>query len=323
MKEEHYEDSQSRHDYKINKYTLHCLFVALLVGSGVWLANLLNIFIVNQTLMTQGYLSFTLPVLIMILICRVVDMHLWWVKYMLLFGVILAVTIMGITLTYHTVLISVFPLLLAIQYTNKRMILYTYILTFISIFVIVMGGFYWGVCDANMLTLTTEQMDYYVNRVTGTIQLVAINDNPWYTLPMYFVLPRCLLLSLLYPVMKSITSNILDYTQYARNMKKLSEMDGMTGLYNKNKYLQIMEDTYPDIERVAVIFWDVNNLKKTNDTLGHAEGDYLITTVAKIIQDLTDERKKAYRIGGDEFVMVIGIRGRGRWMPLWRNGTDP
>jgi len=218
---------------------------------------------------------------------------------------VLAVTILGVALTYHTVLISVFPLLLAIQYTDRKVTIYTYILTFISIFVIVMGGFRWGVCDANMLTLTTEQTGYYVEPATGTIQLVAANDNPWYTLPMYFVLPRCLLLLLLYPVMQGIASNIMDYTKYAMSMKRLSETDEMTGLYNRNKYLQMVEEEYPNVEEIAVIFWDVNNLKETNDTLGHAGGDYLITSVAKLIKDLTNERRHAYRVGGDEFVMVI------------------
>ena len=79
----------------------------------------------------------------------------------------------------------------------------------------------------------------------------------------------------------------------------------MTGLYNRNKYLNMIEETYPAIDQVGVIFWDVNNLKTTNDTLGHDKGDALIINISSIIMALTAVNRKAYRVGGDEFVMIV------------------
>lgn len=78
----------------------------------------------------------------------------------------------------------------------------------------------------------------------------------------------------------------------------------MTGLYNKSKYLKMITDYYPQCDKVAVIFWDINNLKITNDTIGHEAGDSLIRTVANSIQQLTSKSSNAFRIGGDEFVMI-------------------
>jgi len=79
----------------------------------------------------------------------------------------------------------------------------------------------------------------------------------------------------------------------------------MTHLYNKNKYSQMIEDYYPDKDNLCVIFWDVNDLKTINDTMGHDYGDYLISTVGMSIFRFTDEKSLAYRVGGDEFVMII------------------
>lgn len=304
MSQEHYGYDQQEIDYKINKYTLSCLKVTFIVVCAVMLANELNIFVVSQELMMWGVLSFTFVFFVTIILCKCVDLHKSWVKYALIFNTVVAVTVAGVALTYHTVLLSVLPLLLAVQYSNKKVVIYTYILTILSTFTIVMGGYYWGLCDANMLTLTTERTRDYMD-AAGGIQFTVANDNPWYTLPLYYVIPRCILLLLLYPVIRSIVSNIADYTKYAVSMKRLSETDEMTGLHNKNKYLQMLEEEYPKVENVVVIFWDVNNLKIINDTLGHTEGDYVITSVASLIKDLTSERRKAYRIGGDEFVMVV------------------
>ena len=90
----------------------------------------------------------------------------------------------------------------------------------------------------------------------------------------------------------------------AASIKQLSERDEMTGLYNRNKFLNMVQEEYPEIDRLCVIFFDVNNLKKVNDTLGHEKGDALIVSVGGMIMTLTDFNKKAYRIGGDEFVVV-------------------
>ena len=58
-------------------------------------------------------------------------------------------------------------------------------------------------------------------------------------------------------------------------------------------------------DRLCVILLDVNNLKQINDTLGHEKGDELITTVGRNVLTLTDVNKKGYRIGGDEFVIIV------------------
>ena len=55
----------------------------------------------------------------------------------------------------------------------------------------------------------------------------------------------------------------------------------------------------------GLIFMDLNDFKQVNDTYGHDAGDELLNIVAKRLQNSIREKDKAFRIGGDEFVVVI------------------
>ena len=88
-------------------------------------------------------------------------------------------------------------------------------------------------------------------------------------------------------------------------MRHLAERDQMTMAYTKTKYLSMIEKDYINEERIGIIYWDVNHLKQANDTLGHEYGDKLIVAIADSIRALNNENDKTYRIGGDEFVMVM------------------
>ena len=299
------ENKRTEIDYRINLYTIRCLKIMLISIVIMWLLNYFHIFIVNMKLVSQGFGVSCGILLVVLFIASKINLHHVWVKYFLITSTILGITVLGITLTYHTLLLSIIPLLLATQYADNWTTIYTYVLTLISTFLIVICGYFWGLCDANMLLLTTEPASSYVKLFDNGVYLGETNSNPWYTLIMYFVVPRCALLSLTLPVIQSISRNILNYEKYAVDMKKLSERDEMTGVYNRNKYLSMIENEYPKVEDVAVLFCDVNNLKEVNDNEGHDKGDILITNVAQIILSLTDSNKKAYRIGGDEFVLIV------------------
>lgn len=67
----------------------------------------------------------------------------------------------------------------------------------------------------------------------------------------------------------------------------------------------MIETYYPEVHRLAAIFWDANNLKYVNDKYGHAAGDVLIQTLSSVLYELSTDRRKVYRVGGDEFVMII------------------
>lgn len=85
-----------------------------------------------------------------------------------------------------------------------------------------------------------------------------------------------------------------------------SEHDKMTGLYNKGKYIQRCKEEYPYLDSIAIMNFDVNNLKKINDNLGHEYGDLLLKRAADSIAKVcTLNHIHGYRMGGDEYLLVI------------------
>ena len=62
----------------------------------------------------------------------------------------------------------------------------------------------------------------------------------------------------------------------------------------------------------ALLFIDLDNFKTLNDTQGHDQGDAFLIQVARRLQDCTDAEDMVARIGGDEFVVLLGEKGNDR-----------
>ncbi|MDL2294280.1 diguanylate cyclase [Ruminococcaceae bacterium OttesenSCG-928-D13] len=85
-----------------------------------------------------------------------------------------------------------------------------------------------------------------------------------------------------------------------------AEIDPLTGLQNRRGFEMATAalDTPPNLP-LAVIFGDLNGLKTINDTLGHKLGDQLIVTASALLRNACPPSGRLFRIGGDEFVMLI------------------
>jgi diguanylate cyclase (GGDEF)-like protein len=86
--------------------------------------------------------------------------------------------------------------------------------------------------------------------------------------------------------------------------KELAEKDMLTGCYNRNCYRNDTENL-ENLDDLLIVTCDLNNLKQCNDTLGHAFGDKYIADSAKLLKKTFSDFGKVYRIGGDEFCIVI------------------
>lgn len=80
--------------------------------------------------------------------------------------------------------------------------------------------------------------------------------------------------------------------------------DSMTGLYNRNAYDYFVNNA-KKLENHMIVTFDLNNLKRCNDTYGHSTGDLYIVNSAHIIENIFERFGKCYRIGGDEFCCII------------------
>ena len=135
--------------------------------------------------------------------------------------------------------------------------------------------------------------------------MTQVNPNPFFTIGLYFVLPRCFLAVAFAYVSNSVNKVIRNSQKKAVQMELKASMDEMTGLYNKNRLLALLDEKVYDLQNIAVIYWDVNRLKYVNDNFGHIAGDRLIIKVAEAIRSSARKEDAAFRYGGDEFVMII------------------
>ncbi len=91
--------------------------------------------------------------------------------------------------------------------------------------------------------------------------------------------------------------------------KTQAARDGLTGLNNRRAFdtmmPQIFKACVDTCEDLCVLMIDVDNFKPLNDTLGHAAGDEMLKAIAEIIHSSIREHDSAYRVGGDEFVIVM------------------
>ncbi len=88
--------------------------------------------------------------------------------------------------------------------------------------------------------------------------------------------------------------------------KKLSLYDELTGLNNRNCFngdYEKYEEEHPGI--IGIVYIDINGLKQANDMYGHGYGDSLIMACANILKKVFDSG--AYRVGGDEFVVLLPV----------------
>jgi diguanylate cyclase (GGDEF)-like protein len=93
------------------------------------------------------------------------------------------------------------------------------------------------------------------------------------------------------------------------DLERLADQDSLVPVFNRRAFVREMLRVRSYTERyggnACLIFFDVNDLKKINDTLGHAAGDAAITQVAKTLVDNLRDSDVIGRLGGDEFCIIL------------------
>jgi len=115
-------------------------------------------------------------------------------------------------------------------------------------------------------------------------------------------------------VTKIIGTNhdVSELLEKEKTIEHLAYIDPLTDLHNRisfknfvtNKIKNYTIGTYP----FALIFIDLDNFKKINDSIGHANGDVIIKQVAKRIQSTCPNAEIISRMGGDEFAIILTIK---------------
>ncbi|MDO5155024.1 MAG: diguanylate cyclase [Eubacteriales bacterium] len=105
----------------------------------------------------------------------------------------------------------------------------------------------------------------------------------------------------------------LERAQEAEVYRKLAFTDDLTGTYNRTAFQRDMDDQWTVNEKTGkkivkqntIFMFDLNDLKKCNDTYGHEYGDQYIKMISEVLLRIIGVDGRCYRIGGDEFCAIL------------------
>lgn len=134
-----------------------------------------------------------------------------------------------------------------------------------------------------------------------TLHDILVNDSVLNST--YFVLYAVVVLG--------ISQLIFIVDDYFEKHRKLGDLnrDGLTSLYN-NKYIKELlavqlKRFKQKNEKFSLLMIDIDDFKGINDTFGHMFGDTVIIDVARVLDELSEEKGYVGRLGGDEFIVIL------------------
>ncbi len=112
-----------------------------------------------------------------------------------------------------------------------------------------------------------------------------------------------------------IIEDFNDITKHRELEERLRDMaitDELTGLFNRRGFLTLAEKQITAAQRAEhdtfLLFADLDNMKKINDSLGHSAGDNALETTARLLKNTFRQADTIARLGGDEFAVLISAR---------------
>lgn len=102
-----------------------------------------------------------------------------------------------------------------------------------------------------------------------------------------------------------VFSDITSRKSTEKELLKLANTDPLTELPNRSFYQASHQNLVRKSVPHALLCLDMDNFKKINDSLGHQTGDILIKQIAKRVQRITGTNATCYRLGGDEFSVLM------------------
>ncbi len=150
--------------------------------------------------------------------------------------------------------------------------------------------------------------------VFSGISLVYVVSN-WWAGTNFHVIYALLQMNLANLTLLALTHTFLGYKEdltttsaRAERMEQLAYRDALTELPNRlaleNTLAHLLAQR-PETSRIAVAFVDIDGFKLINDSYGHAVGDMLLKEVAQRLRRAKREKDFAFRMSGDEFVLIF------------------
>jgi diguanylate cyclase (GGDEF)-like protein len=97
--------------------------------------------------------------------------------------------------------------------------------------------------------------------------------------------------------------------QYQRSIYESATRDGLTRLFNKKYFVDMLRKEFAYCVRhhvpLSVVMFDVDHFKAVNDTYGHLAGDYVLARIAQRVNDTIRTEDLLSRYGGEEFAILL------------------
>ncbi len=94
-----------------------------------------------------------------------------------------------------------------------------------------------------------------------------------------------------------------------RLLERLTRLDGLTGLYNRNTFVDLTQQELNRAQRnhtsTAILLLDLDHFKRINDTWGHPAGDAVLRNVATVANATVRSTDLVGRLGGEEFIVLL------------------
>ena len=160
-------------------------------------------------------------------------------------------------------------------------------------------------------SINSVMVGFAIAVILTVIELVRFNINKYlfgfskneYSSTTCFAV-LIIVISLLVDYGKKISQTLYRIAQQ-QLFKQMAYMDELTGLANRRKCEEYMKELETHTEKYCILCFDLNLLKKINDTYGHEKGDELIKKFADVLREVYSLYGITARTGGDEFVAIL------------------
>ena len=160
-------------------------------------------------------------------------------------------------------------------------------------------------------SINSVMMGFAIAVILTVIELVRFNINKYllgfskneYSSTTCFAV-LIIVISLIVDYGKKISQTLYRIAQQ-QLFKQMAYMDELTGLANRRKCEEYMKELEMHTEKYCILCFDLNLLKKINDTYGHEKGDELIKRFADVLREVYSLYGITARTGGDEFVAIL------------------
>lgn len=154
--------------------------------------------------------------------------------------------------------------------------------------------------DLNKFDNLSSRLITFNNDIKGTITILTRSSEDYEVQKNYTTSRR---------MINKVASSALNNIEMYEKVEDLSNVDGLTGLYNRRYFQLTLERMLMEASRtghpLSMIMLDIDHFKRVNDTYGHKAGDDVIRFLARTLKNNIRKVDIAARYGGEEFVVLL------------------